>query len=56
MGIPCTGCVSHTVYLKYENSNSEVRGESDKNNGKRLLRNMKEKKVGTKEKSSKHGL
>ena len=53
MEIPCTRCVSHTVYLAHGNSKGEARA---RNRHKRVVRNMEERKVGTKGKSPKQGL
>ena len=51
------GCVSHTGYFAYENSNGEARGRiKHKNNSKRVVRNMEELNEGTEEKSPKQGL
>ena len=49
-GIPCKGCVSHTVYLEYGNSKGEEIRSRYLNNSKRELRNMQERKVGMKKK------
>ena len=38
VGIPCTGCVSHTGYLSHGNSKGEERGRSrHKNNSKTVV-------------------
>ena len=54
-GIPCTRCVSHTVYLAHGNIKDETRGRSRHKNN-RLVRNIEERNVGTKGKSPKQGL
>ena len=36
-GIPCTVCVSRTVYLAHGNSESEIRGRNRRNNNKAVL-------------------
>ena len=42
-GIPCTRCVSHTVYLTLGNSKGKARSRSrHKNNSKSVVRNMEE--------------
>ena len=48
-GIPCTRCVSHTVYLAHEDNKGEARGRSrHKKNSKRFVRNLEERNEGTK--------
>ena len=45
-------CASHTGYLARGNSKDEERGKNrHKNNSKRVVRNLKERNVGTKGKS-----
>ena len=56
---PCTGCVSHTGYLAHWNNKGEARGRGrhKNNNSKSVVRNMKEKNLGTiREKNPKQGL
>ena len=49
------GRVSHTVYLAHGNSKREAR-DRHKGNSKRLVRNLEERNVGTKERSPKQGI
>ena len=54
--IPCTRCVSHTVYIAHENSNGEAKERNiHKMNSKRVVRNLDERNVGTKGKNPKQG-
>ena len=51
-----SGCVSHTGYLAHGNSKGKERGRSRyKNNSERVVRNVEERNVSTKEKSPKQG-
>ena len=49
------GCVSHTVYIAHGNSKGEARGRNRYKNNARVVRNLKERNVGTKVKSPKQG-
>ena len=54
--LPCTRCVTHTVYLAHGNSNGEARGRSIHKNNARVVINLEERNVGTKRKSPKQDL
>ena len=54
--IPCTRCVSHTVYLAHGDSKDEARGSSRHKNNVRVVRNMETRNLGTKGKSPKQDL
>ena len=54
--IPCTRCVSHTVYFAHGNSKGEARGRNLHKNNARVVRNLKERSVDMKRKNPKQDL
>ena len=50
--IPYTRCVPHAVYFTHGNSKGEARRTSRHKNNTRVIRNLEEKNVGTRGKSS----
>ena len=54
-GIRCTRCASHTGYLAHLNKKGEAKRRRSRhnNNGRRIVRNLEERNVGTKRKSPK---
>ena len=57
MDLTCTRSIFHTGYLVHRNSKGEARGRSGhKNNSKRVVRNLEERKVVTRGKNLVQGL